>query len=97
MFVVSLTYKKDLSEVDQHIDAHVQYLEKYYAEKVFIASGRKVPRTGGVILANAPSLEALNVVLKEDPFYIAELADYEVTEFIPSMAADGFEFLKNFQ
>lgn len=95
MFVVSLTYKVDLSEVDRLIPAHVIYLEACYANGVFIASGRKEPRTGGVILAQAKSLEILNKVLEKDPFYIAGIADYEVTEFIPSMVAEGFEQLKS--
>jgi uncharacterized protein YciI len=95
MFVVSLNYKVDLSEIDRLIPAHVVYLEACYANGVFIASGRKEPRTGGVILAQATSLEILNKVLEKDPFYIAGVAEYEVTEFIPTMTADGFETLKN--
>ena len=50
MFIVALTYKAELSEVDQYIDEHISYLEKHYALGKFIASGRKVPRTGGIIL-----------------------------------------------
>jgi uncharacterized protein YciI len=94
VFIVSLSYKTDLSEVDKHIDAHIKYLEKYYALGKFIASGRKVPRTGGVILANATNVDELNLILKEDPFNIADVALYEITEFIPTMAASEFEALK---
>lgn len=47
MFIVSLTYKRPLSEVDQHLEAHVAYLKQQYGDGHFIASGRKVPRTGG--------------------------------------------------
>ncbi|PWS56517.1 YciI family protein [Pseudoalteromonas sp. meg-B1] len=95
MFIVSLTYKTELSEVDQYIQAHVSYLEKYYASGKFIASGRKVPRTGGVILINAGSLEEVDSIIKEDPFHIANVANYEVTEFIPTMAAKEFDAIKN--
>ncbi|NQY64786.1 MAG: GTP cyclohydrolase [Alteromonadaceae bacterium] len=91
MFVVSLTYKKELSEVDQHISGHIAYLEKYYAQGSFIVSGRKVPRSGGVILVNVPNRSALDKILKEDPFYIADVANYDVTEFTPTMAGQGFE------
>ncbi|NVK38153.1 MAG: YciI family protein [Gammaproteobacteria bacterium] len=93
MFVVSLTYKVDLTEVDKHISDHVAYLEKYYGEGNFIASGRKVPRTGGVILAQAESREKLNAILQEDPFYKADVATYEVTEFVPSKVGQDFESL----
>lgn len=91
MFVVSIEYKVDLSEVDKLIPMHIEFLDKFYAKGNFLASGRKVPRTGGVILAKAESREALEAILAEDPFYQQNLADYEVTEFIPSKFTDGFE------
>ena len=95
MFIVSLTYKAELSEVDKHIEGHIQFLEKYYATGNFIASGRKVPRTGGVILVQANDRDEVEVIIKEDPFFIADVADYDVTEFIPTMAADQFSELKS--
>ena len=95
MFVVSLTYKAELSEVDNYISEHVAYLEQYYDKGNFIASGRKVPRTGGVILAHAESREKLIAILQEDPFYKADVASYEVTEFVPSNVGQGFESLAN--
>lgn len=96
MFIVSLTYKKSLAEVEKHIEAHIAYLKKYYALEKFIASGRKVPRSGGVILANTCDREELDKILQEDPFNCAAIADYEVIEFLPTMVAGGFEKLKDF-
>ncbi|PML79175.1 YciI family protein [Enterovibrio norvegicus] len=93
MFVVSLTYKVALSDVDQHIDAHIAYLEKQYADGHFLASGRKVPRTGGIILAQAKDREHLDTILRADPFYQADVADYDVMEFEPSMFAEGLDAL----
>jgi uncharacterized protein YciI len=93
MFAVSISYTVELSEVDPHIEAHIAYLEKYYAAGVFIASGRKVPRTGGVILAQAESKTALEKILQEDPFAKANIARYEITEFIATKTAAGFEGL----
>jgi len=94
MFIVSLTYKCPLAEIDQHLDAHVAYLKEQYAQGHFIASGRKVPRTGGVILARAESREALGKILAQDPFARADLADYEIVEFTASMVGEGFEKLQ---
>lgn len=94
MFIVSLTYKRPLSEVDQHLEAHVAYLKQQYGDGHFIASGRKVPRTGGVILARAASQAALKKILARDPFAQAGLADYEITEFTASMVGEGFENLQ---
>lgn len=95
MFLVSLTYRTELSEVDQYIEDHVTFLEKYYTAGKFIASGRKVPRTGGVILINAASKGEVDSIIKEDPFHIANVANYEITEFIPTMAAKEFDAIKN--
>ncbi len=94
MFIVSLTYIADLKEVDKILSEHIKYLEIQYAKGSFIASGRKIPRTGGIILSKLDSLEKLQKVLDKDPFKINNLATYEIQEFIPSMASDGFVNLK---
>ena len=94
MFIVSLNYTCELEEVDNHLDAHVAYLKQEYAKGNFIASGRKIPRTGGVILSNAKTKNDLEAILENDPFFQADIAEYEITEFIPSMVAEGYEILK---
>ncbi len=94
MFIVSLTYKADLEEVDKHLDAHVEYLKQEYAAGSFIASGRKVPRTGGVILSAVSSRDELEAILARDPFNLAGVADYAIIEFVPSMVAYGYELLQ---
>ncbi|WP_163831086.1 YciI family protein [Spartinivicinus ruber] len=93
MFIVSLTYKVDLAEVDKHLDAHIEYIKKYYENGYFIASGRKKPRSGGVILIKSVEREIVDAIVKEDPFYQADVANFEVIEFEPSMTAKGFEAL----
>jgi uncharacterized protein YciI len=94
MFIVSLKYKCELEEIDKHLDAHVAYLKQEYAKGNFIASGRKSPRTGGVILSNVKTKNDLETILEKDPFFQADIAEYEITEFIPSMVAEGYEILK---
>lgn len=94
MFIVSLNYKCRLEEVDKHLDAHVAYLKQEYANGNFIASGRKVPRTGGVILSKVKTKNDLEAILAKDPFYQAGIAEYDITEFVPSMVAEGFEQLQ---
>ncbi|GET34012.1 hypothetical protein PbJCM13498_28750 [Prolixibacter bellariivorans] len=94
MFIVILTYKVAIEEVEKHLEAHVEYLKKQYEAGSFIASGRKVPRTGGVILSNTDSKEELENVLSQDPFNINDVADYEIIEFVPTMTSKELEFLK---
>jgi uncharacterized protein YciI len=65
---------------------HVAYLKKYYAADVFIMSGRKVPRTGGIIIAQADSEEILWKIIEQDPFHRHGLAEFTVTEFLASQS-----------
>jgi uncharacterized protein YciI len=93
MFIINLTYVVPLEELDQHMAAHVRYLHKYYDKNVFVASGRKVPRTGGIILALADSKATIENVIKEDPFYKHELAEFDITEFLTSQYHPGLKNL----
>ncbi|PJJ08471.1 uncharacterized protein YciI [Flavobacterium sp. 1] len=90
MFIVSLSYKKDLSEIEKFMESHIQFLDKYYSEKKFIFSGRKNPRTGGVILVRNVDRDSLQEIIKQDPFYQNEIADYEITEVIPTKYDEDF-------
>lgn len=87
MFVIELTYKADLSEIDAHMAAHVAFLKKYYASGHFLVSGRKIPRDGGIILAVGKSRKAIEAIIKEDPFFIHRLADFRIIEFRASQRA----------
>ena len=86
MFIINLHYIVPLEQLDSHMTEHVKYLHKYYKQNVFVASGRKVPRTGGIILALAKSREAVDAIIQEDPFYIHKLAEFSVTEFLTSQS-----------
>jgi uncharacterized protein YciI len=84
MFIVNLNYIVPLEELDAHMAEHVKFLQKYYKKNTFVASGRKVPRTGGIILALANSKSEIEEIIREDPFYIHKLADFTVIEFLIS-------------
>ena len=86
-FVVSLHYIVPLSAIDGAMKAHVAFLEQQRKAGAFIAWGRKVPRTGGIILACADSRAAIERIMQDDPFVARRLAEVEVTEFLPKPAA----------
>jgi len=90
MFVLVLTYVRPLEEVDRLIDGHRAYLDRNYAAGRFVVSGRREPRTGGVILARSSSAAEIEAVIAEDPFSQQGVAEYEVIEFLPGTWADGF-------
>ncbi|MCJ8301020.1 MAG: YciI family protein [Pseudomonadales bacterium] len=78
------------------MDAHVIYLQKFYAQKIFLFSGRKVPRTGGVIMANCANRQQLQKIIEQDPFYLAAVARFKITEMIPTMTAENLEMFKQY-
>ncbi|GAA0124790.1 YciI family protein [Clostridium sp. CTA-19] len=91
MFILNLTYNKDINEVEKYLSSHISFLDKYYKAEKFICSGRKNPRTGGIILCNAKSITEVDAILTEDPFYKEKIANYEVIEFLPNKYADNFK------
>ena len=88
MFIISLTYKVPLERIDEELNSHVEFLKEQYALGNFQASGRKIPRTGGIILSQIKDKIELESIIHKDPFYQNDLADYDVTEFVPSMTSD---------
>jgi uncharacterized protein YciI len=84
MFIINLNYIVPLERLDAQMTEHVKFLSKYYKQNVFVASGRKVPRTGGIILALAKSKEEVHQIMSEDPFITNKLAEFSVTEFMTS-------------
>ena len=91
MFVIELTYKVDLAEIDAHMAAHVKFLKKYYASGNFLVSGRKIPRDGGIILAVGTSRKQIETIIQEDPFHARGLADFRIIEFRASQRADDIQ------
>jgi len=85
MFVILLNYIKPLEVIDQLKDIHMEFINVQYQQNLFICSGRKEPRTGGVILAKGDHETAIWDIIKQDPFYIHQAAEYQVIRFLPTM------------
>ena len=93
MFIVSLRYVVPVEEVEPHMAGHMAWLDRCYADGIFIASGRKVPRTGGGILARG-GCAALEACLSEDPFAVHGVAEFEIIECAISRTVDRLDALK---
>lgn len=92
MFILSLTHTAELTEVDRHIDPHMDWVKDGYDRGIFLASGRKNPRTGGVIFARGTRAE-IDAIVAADPFTIHGVADYEITEVAMTRTTPGLEGL----
>ncbi|MFJ2554703.1 MULTISPECIES: YciI family protein [unclassified Streptomyces] len=89
MFVLELTYSAPVERVEPLLGAHVAWLDAAYATGVFIASGRKVPRDGGVILAVGDDRAAIERLVATDPFVTGDVCTYRITEFTATKTAPG--------
>jgi uncharacterized protein YciI len=91
MFAFHSKYLKPIEEVDKYLEAHREFLKRYYSEGFIICSGPQIPRTGGFILMNAASKEEALEIMNNDPYVINQLAEYAMIEFHPRSFAPGFE------
>lgn len=87
MFVLELTYTAPLERIDALLDDHVDWLTTHYESGTFIASGRKEPRDGGVIIAVGADRADIEQVVATDPFVIGEVCTYRIIEFLATKTA----------
>ena len=90
MYIIILTYQKDLSEVEKHLEAHRAYLDRYYVSGHFVVSGLQELRKGGVILCKAGSKEEILDIIAQDPFHEHRIAAYQIIEFTPTKFSEAF-------
>ena len=91
MFVINLNYIAPVEKIDAHMKEHMVFLNACYRDDLFIVSGRKIPRTGGIILAKGSSKEALQALMRNDPFVAHGLAEFDVIEFLASQLHPDFK------
>lgn len=91
LFVVDLTYITALETIDPLVAPHMAFIERNYAAGLFLASGAKVPRTGGIIIARGRSVADIEDLITADPFHMAGVARYKITEFEPGNVASALK------
>ena len=82
-FLILITYKVDLTIIDSLLAKHREFLQTGYDKNLLLLSGPENPRTGGVVIAKANSLEEIKSFFANDPYYKNDAADYEFREFNP--------------
>jgi uncharacterized protein YciI len=93
VFLLLPRYTAPLERIDELLPEHAAWLDRHYTAGRFLASGRQVPRRGGVVLAALPDRADAEAVTAEDPFVRAGAAEYEIVEFSPTKVAPGLERL----
>jgi uncharacterized protein YciI len=90
-FLIIITYKVPIETVEEHTPAHREYLKTQYAQGRLLMSGPFVPRTAGVLWAQAQETEEVEAMIAADPFYQNDVADWQIIEFKPVMFADSLK------
>lgn len=91
-FIVEVTYKVPADELGETVSAHRAYLQIGFDKGWLLMSGPQVPRTGGLIVARAPSRDALVEFFSHDPYQVKGLGEYRFIEFDPIKRQ---EFIQN--
>ncbi|MBA84091.1 YciI family protein [Thalassobius sp. S69A] len=91
LFIVDLEYTVPMEQIQAVLEPHLEFVRAAYGQGRFLASGAKVPRTGGVIVMHAKSLSEAEEYLAADPFVTANVASYSYTEFLPSNLHDALK------
>ena len=66
---------------------HITFLDHYYEQKKFLASGRRENRVGGVIIVLSSSIQEAEEIMKMIRF-IVMMADYDFMWFEPSKSLE---------
>lgn len=82
-FMIEVTYRVSIEEIGDRVDLHRAYLQIGFDQGLLLMSGPMNPRTGGIIVARASSLEEITAFFSQDPYAIISLADYRFVEFVP--------------
>lgn len=94
--IAVIRYRKPLEEVLKHIDPHRAYLRDLKTKGTLLASGPLEPRSGGALLLRVPDTgadAALEAVRDGDPFVRAQVAQYELLPWLPSIGKDDLDRL----
>ena len=91
MYLVDMSFT-DMAKITPELtDKHKSYLEHEYKSNKLMFGGRKVPRTGGILISQHANERELEQVLNSDPFVKSGAVTYSITEFIPVMASKAYE------
>ena len=91
MFLLMARYTKPIEEVDALLEEHKAWIGRN-GDKILLTA-REEPLIGGLILARAGSVDEIWDMIREDPFHVAGVSEYEVRQYNPVRAAPGVEGL----
>jgi len=81
LYVAVSEYQAPLDEIDAHLDEHRSWALEQYGSGRMLASGRRTPPVGGVLLFRAASQADAETLVSTDPFVGRGFTAYTVHAF----------------
>lgn len=95
MFIVVLKFSDNKANAGKYADGHKKWVEKGYADGVFLLTGSLQPQAGGVVIAQGKSLSDIRARVNEDPFVSQNVVEAEILEIDPLQTDARLSFLRD--
>ena len=82
-FLININYLLPVEQLAEILPKHRAFLQTGYDAGYLLCSGPKNPKTGGLVIARADSLETIQSFFANDPYLLNKVAEYTYTEFEP--------------
>jgi uncharacterized protein YciI len=90
-FVVTIEYIQSMDLVEKHTPAHRAFSARLAERGLMLMSGPFNPRTGGMLILQADSIEAAVKAFDDDPFKKLDIAKYHIREWVPKVGVERLE------
>ncbi len=82
-FVITITFTAPFEKIEAIVPEHRAFLQTGYDRGWLLMSGPMNPRTGGIVIARAPSIEDIQAFFRQDPYALHHVATHSCSEFVP--------------
>lgn len=93
MFVVLLRFSENKSKAGPLMRGHNEWIQRGFADGVFLLAGSLQPKLGGVIVAHNASRDEIQDRVNGDPFVAEGVVRAEIMEIAPAKVDDRLKFL----
>lgn len=90
---VVLRYLAPMERIEATVDRHRAYLRQLKGQRLLVASGPLVPRTGGALLLRVSDEAQLAKLLADDPFAQEGLVEHTIHRWAPNIGVEGLDAL----
>lgn len=94
MYIILLEFGAARDQAQSLMSDHQAWIERGFADGVFLLVGSLRPKLGGVILARGPSLDVLQRRVNDDPFVKQGVVQARILDVDASRLDPRLDFLR---